>query len=194
MTLFLFVINPYLSPRGSITAWRKAWGGYLFRSVPREQDPRSNLDKTWIQVRRGELRLKLVRSRRSSIIKTKVWPVPIKWHFVVQFGNHKLSQRKQQQQQTKYVFQLHATIEFDRWIWRWGAKCCVMNVYRCSAALSELRCWFPAEAPVFQYERDGWRSPRRTPSTPLHRHTPCVRRWPLGLDGLQTSVTETVIG
>ena len=84
-----------------------------------------------------------------------------------------------------YVFQW-----VDLYIWR--SRSSVMCAYQCSAVLSVWRCWFPAEAPVFQYERDEWRNPRRTPSTPLHRHVPCVRRWPLGLDELQTSVIRTI--
>lgn len=69
-----------------------------------------------------------------------------------------------------------------------------MSVYQCSAASSVLRHWFPAGAPAFQYEKGEWRNPRRTPSTPLHRRTPCAPRWSSGLDGPQTSVMETVMG
>lgn len=85
MTLFLFVINPLLSPHGSI----KVWGGYLFRSIPSVLDPRSNSHKTWIQLRGGELGLKVVRSHCSQIWKTKVWPVQMKRYFLARFRNNK---------------------------------------------------------------------------------------------------------
>lgn len=83
--------------------------------------------------------------------------------------------------------------QFSLCKWKKTAKCCVVSVYPYSATLSALRCWFPARAPVFQYEKDEWTSPRRTPSTLLRRHKPYVQRWPAGLDGPQISVMEAVL-